>query len=110
MKNIDPHHRSRAHFKPQFKCNVLLNNLCKCFSSQILEARTKGVVATNKMIRAKLIIRIQRKKDGMQGCATMYCPGIVRKLEKAKQLSYSYHTMWSGGVSIKFLAMMVSSW
>lgn len=75
---------------------MLLNNLCECFNSIILEARTKGIIAMNELIRTKLMIRIQRKREAMQGCPTIHSPRIARKLEKPKQLSYFYHTTWSG--------------
>lgn len=46
-KKIEPHHWSKTHFQTQFKCNILLNNLCECFNSHILEARIKGIVTMN---------------------------------------------------------------
>ena len=57
MKNIDPHHWNRAHFKTIFKCDILLNNLCEYFNNHILEARIKGIVTMNEMIKTRLMIR-----------------------------------------------------
>ena len=64
MKKIDPHHWCRAYFQSQFKCDVLLNNLCERFN-QILGARAKGIITMNKMTSTKLIIRIRKNRDAM---------------------------------------------
>ncbi|XP_039120854.1 uncharacterized protein LOC120257450 [Dioscorea cayenensis subsp. rotundata] len=37
MKKIEPKHWSRLHFHTQFKCDILLNNMCEVFNSQILK-------------------------------------------------------------------------
>lgn len=60
-KKIDPHHWCRAHFQTRYKCDILLNNLCECFNSQILEARVKGIVTMTEVIRTKLMVRVQKK-------------------------------------------------
>lgn len=66
---------------------MLLNKLCECFNSQILEARTKGILTLNKIIRTKLMIRIQRRGNAMQICTTLYSPKILKQLEsKANEL------------------------
>ncbi|XP_028084998.1 uncharacterized protein LOC114286118 [Camellia sinensis] len=39
-----PIHWSRSHFNTFPKCDLLLNNLCECFNSSILEARSKLVI------------------------------------------------------------------
>lgn len=80
LKKIDPHHWSRSHFKSQFKCDMLLNNLCECFNSIILEARTKGIITLNEAIRRMLMTRIQKRRDVMSKCETMHCPKIIKKL------------------------------
>ena len=79
MKNIDPHHWNRAHFKTIFKCDILLNNLCECYNNHILEAKTKGIVTMNEMIKTRLMIRIQKRRDAMKKCTTTHCPRILKK-------------------------------
>ncbi|XP_028070295.1 uncharacterized protein LOC114272787 [Camellia sinensis] len=46
-----PIHWSRSHFSTFPKCDLLLNNLCECFNSSILEARSKPVVTMLEKIR-----------------------------------------------------------
>ncbi|XP_039145672.1 uncharacterized protein LOC120282907 [Dioscorea cayenensis subsp. rotundata] len=97
IQKIEPKHWTRSHFQSQFKCDILLNNLCEVFNSQILEARTKGIITMNEMIRTQLMKRIQKRRDEMKKVTTTHCPRILKKLERSKQLSWFYTTTWSGG-------------
>ena len=97
MKNIDPHHWNMAHFKTIFKCDILLNNLFECFNNHVLEARTKGIVTMNEMIRTKLMIRIQKRRDAMKKCTITHYLSILKNLQKFKYSSWLYNTTWSGG-------------
>lgn len=97
LKNIPPNHWTRSHFLTNIRCDMLLNNLCESFNSLILDARTKGLITMCEMIRTKLMKRIHTKRDAMRKCQTVYCPKILKKLEKNKQLSWFYKTDWSGG-------------
>lgn len=55
LKKIDPYCWTMSHFRTQFKCDMLLNIQCEYI---ILEARTKGIVTMNEIIRTMLIIKI----------------------------------------------------
>lgn len=103
LKKIDPKHWSRAHFHEKFKCDMLLNNLCECFNGQILEARIKGIVTLNEMIRTQLMSRIQKRRDAAKNWKSTHCPRILKKLEKYKQMSSFYTTTWSGGAKYQVL-------
>ncbi|XP_039135496.1 uncharacterized protein LOC120272686 [Dioscorea cayenensis subsp. rotundata] len=76
---------------------MLLNNMCECFNDTILEARTKGIISMNEMIRTQFMARIQKRRDVMRQCKTEQCPNILKKLEKSKQLTWSCKTTWNGG-------------
>lgn len=39
----------------------------------------------------------------MKRCTTSHCPKILKKLEKCKQLSWQYNTIWSGGSQYQVL-------
>ena len=71
MSKIEPQHRSRSHFQTQFKCDILLNNLCECFNSHILEGRIKGIITMNEMIRTQLMKRILKRRDAMKKVTTI---------------------------------------
>ena len=97
LAGIDPTHWSRSHFDQKFKCDMLLNNLCECFNAFILDARTKGFITMNEMIRTMLMKRIQKKRAVMLRSKEEFCPKIRKKLERAKQESWYYRADWSGG-------------
>ena len=94
---IDPCHWTRSKFSEKFKCDMLLNNLCECFNSFILDARTKGFITMNEVIRTLLMKRIQKKRMLMMRRKEEFCPKIIKKLEKARQISWYYRSDWSGG-------------
>lgn len=98
---IDPHHWSRAHFKTKFKCDIILNNLSKCFNKQILEVGIKGIATMNEIIRTKSMIRIQKKRDSMKNGTTFHCPRVLKKLEKTSS--------WAGSIILHGLGKLISS-
>ena len=59
---IPPHHWTRSHFQENPKCDMLLNNLCESFNNVILDARSKGIITMNEMIRTKLMKRIKKRE------------------------------------------------
>ncbi|CAL8990159.1 unnamed protein product [Prunus brigantina] len=56
-------HWSRSHFTTGPKCDILLNNLCECFNSAILEARDKPIITMVEKIRTYLMLRVARQKE-----------------------------------------------
>ncbi|XP_050204978.1 uncharacterized protein LOC126655018 [Mercurialis annua] len=97
LHGIKPEHWTRSHFRDLYKCDMLLNNLCESFNNVILEARTKGIITMNEMIRCQLMKRIQKKRDSMLKSNLVYCPKIMKKVEKSRQISWSYSIDWPGG-------------
>nr|XP_027088467.1 uncharacterized protein LOC113709811 [Coffea arabica] len=54
-----PSQWSRAHFSTYSKCDVLLNNICECFNSRILDAREKPIIEMMKLLRLYMMQRMQ---------------------------------------------------
>ena len=79
---------------------MLLNNLCEWFDSVTLEARTKGIIRMNEIIRTRPISEYKIKRDAMATCEVFHCPKILKNLLKVKALSWFYRT-WSGVINIK---------
>lgn len=65
-----------GHTSKQFKCDMILNNLCECFNCQIVEGKTKGIIIMNKMIRKQLIIRIKKIKIKIKIQKEMPCKDV----------------------------------
>ncbi|XP_073157866.1 uncharacterized protein [Henckelia pumila] len=56
-------HWSRSHFTTTPKCDVLLNNMCECFNSLILDAREKPIISMFEAIRNLLMVRFQLNRE-----------------------------------------------
>ncbi|XP_027155244.1 uncharacterized protein LOC113755439 [Coffea eugenioides] len=50
---------SRAFFSTYPKCDILLNNLCECFNSKIVDAREKPIIEIMELLRLYLMQRMQ---------------------------------------------------
>ena len=76
---------------------MLLNNLCETFNSKIVEAREKPLVNILETIRRYLMVRIRNNKDSMAKYEGPICHKIQQKLEKFKEASIDYTSIWSSG-------------
>ena len=76
---------------------MLLNNLCETFNSKIVEAREKPLVNILETIRRYLMVRIHNNKDSMAKYEGPICHKIQQKLEKFKEASIDYTSIWSSG-------------
>jgi hypothetical protein len=54
LEKIDPSGWSRSWFSDYPKCDLLVNNISKCFNSYILKARDKPILTMLEMIRKQL--------------------------------------------------------
>ncbi|KAL0374098.1 UNVERIFIED_CONTAM: hypothetical protein Sradi_3325500 [Sesamum radiatum] len=58
-----PKEWSRSHFSPHPRCDILLNNACECFNSNILEAREKPILTMLEWLMEYLMKRVQQNRD-----------------------------------------------
>ncbi|XP_070677628.1 uncharacterized protein [Malus domestica] len=86
---------SRSHFSIGSKCDILLNNLCECFNSKILEARDKPILIMLQRIHSYLMLRMARKRE--EKWHRRVGPKIVKILEKIAQESGSCIAQNAGG-------------
>ncbi|XP_042386695.1 uncharacterized protein LOC121978412 [Zingiber officinale] len=59
-------HWSKSHFTITPKSDALLNNMCKCLNSFILEAREKPIILMFEVIRNLLIVRFQLHREKVE--------------------------------------------
>ncbi|CAL2231773.1 unnamed protein product [Prunus armeniaca] len=52
----DPRHWSRAYFKSDSKCDMLMNNLCEAFNRSIMDARDKPILTMLERIRLYIML------------------------------------------------------
>lgn len=53
-------HWSRSRFNTLCKSDILLNNLCECFSANILDARDKPIITMLEKVQINLLERIHK--------------------------------------------------
>ena len=63
---------------------MLLNKLCECFNSQILQAEPKGIVTMNEEIMTNLMIRTKKEKKRCH--AKMYNSALSMDSLKVKEV------------------------
>ncbi|KAG8374214.1 hypothetical protein BUALT_Bualt11G0107800 [Buddleja alternifolia] len=77
-----PNQWSRSHFSPFPKCDILLNNMCECFNSFILDAREKPIIPMLETIRTLLMTRLQLNREKAEKWDSAICPKIRTLLIK----------------------------
>ncbi|KAG8390948.1 hypothetical protein BUALT_Bualt01G0136600 [Buddleja alternifolia] len=79
---------SRSHFNEYPKCDMLLNNVCETFNSNILDARDKSILTMFEWIREYLMKRLQENRDRINGDhlrgETMYIPPLPPNFGRAR--------------------------
>ncbi|KAG6491634.1 hypothetical protein ZIOFF_046569 [Zingiber officinale] len=75
-------HWSKAFFSTIPKCDILLNNMCECFNSLILDAREKSIIEMFEAIRNLLMRRFQLNREKAEKWNTRNYPRIRAILAK----------------------------
>lgn len=82
-----PHQWTRSHFNPYPKCDILLNNMCECFNSFILDARERPIIPLLETIRNLLMTRLVLNREKAEKWESAICPKIrnvlVRNMKDA---------------------------
>ena len=97
LRSKSPLQWARHAFPYYPKCDMLLNNLCETFNLKIVEAREKPLVNILETIRRYLMVRIRNNKDSMAKYEGPICHKIQQKLEKFKEATIDYTSIWSSG-------------
>ncbi|KAK4407879.1 hypothetical protein Sango_0368900 [Sesamum angolense] len=84
LSDKPPAHWSRSHFNCFPKCDMLLNNICETFNSNILEAREKPIMTILEWIREWIMIRLSELRDRARKKwqDKKICPKIRKVVEK----------------------------
>ncbi|XP_039162931.1 uncharacterized protein LOC120290646 [Eucalyptus grandis] len=87
---------SKSYFRTNSKCDISLNNWCESFNKSIIDARDKPIITMLETIRAQLMERIHKQRDGMTKYTGVICPNIQKILDLQKQFSISWIPTWNG--------------
>ncbi|XP_049361082.1 uncharacterized protein LOC125825838 [Solanum verrucosum] len=91
---------TRALFKTNIRCDMLLNNLCESFNKYILDARDKPIITMLEMIKNKLMKRLHSKRIWIEKYQDKICPKIVKKLNKISNEAVMFKPDYSGGPKV----------
>lgn len=83
LMDKNPSRFCKAFLTPVQCSDAILNNVCECFNSYILEARSKHVVDMLEEMRTTLMERLYRKSVEMEiaGSSSTVCPKVRKKIE-----------------------------
>lgn len=86
-----PNEWSRAYFKTDVKCDMLLNNNCESFNSKILDERALPIVSMFEGLRLYLMKRMQENRDRARRLwrDKIICPRIFKKGREKGSKGYS---------------------
>ncbi|GJV65474.1 hypothetical protein Tco_1476302 [Tanacetum coccineum] len=90
LNQIPPQHWSKSHFSPRPHSDVLLNNMCECFNSKILDGRDMPIIAAIDYIREYLMKRIVNVIRVIEKCDGPLTPTATRLLETVKKEASDY--------------------
>lgn len=96
-ENTSAKHWSRAYFRENIKCDMLLNNHSESFNRQILSARTKPILGMLEKIKVYLMLRLQSRRSSIDRHQGSICPRIMRIVEKLKEQSAFCFPSYAGG-------------
>ncbi|KAL8525602.1 hypothetical protein ACS0TY_015011 [Phlomoides rotata] len=83
FQNKPPNQWSKAYFSEKAKCDMLLNNVCESFNSNILAARNKAIITMLEWIREYFVMRLVKNRDKAEAnWKGKLCPRIAKILER----------------------------
>ncbi|XP_060182953.1 uncharacterized protein LOC132612894 [Lycium barbarum] len=103
---------SKSHFSSGAKCDVLLNNMCECFNSIILDARDKPIITLLEKLRYLLMARFQANRDkAKRWNSSDICPRIKDILHKNESAAAAFIPIKSNQWNYEILgASIADNW
>ncbi|KAG5589538.1 hypothetical protein H5410_040052 [Solanum commersonii] len=91
LRDKSPSEWSKSHFSEDVKCDTLVNNICECFNSMILDARDKPIITLLEKIWYMLMARMQANKyKSAKWSSDDICPKIKNLLCKSQVAAAEY--------------------
>nr|GFB89210.1 hypothetical protein [Tanacetum cinerariifolium] len=100
LNQILPQHWSKSHFSSRPHSDVLLNNMCECFNSKILDGRDMPIIPAIDYIREYLMKRTVNVIRVIEKCDGPLTPTATRLLETVKKEASDYSVEWNGGYEV----------
>ncbi|KAJ9555992.1 hypothetical protein OSB04_010606 [Centaurea solstitialis] len=99
LKQIPPHHWSRAHFTGRSHTDCLLNNFYEVFNKQLTEGRDKPILTALEYIRQYVMKRIGNVNKAIQKADGPLTPSATKVLNSIKEEAMKYDVIWNGDSS-----------
>ncbi|MFS7931778.1 putative transcription factor interactor and regulator CCHC(Zn) family [Helianthus anomalus] len=96
LRQIPPQHWTRSHFSGRAKSDVLLNNLCEVFNSQLVGGRDKPIITCLEYIREYLMKRIVLVHKVIAKCDGPLTPKATELFETIKSEASQCSVIYSG--------------
>lgn len=92
-----PHNWSKAFFKTEAKCDLILNNLCESFNAAILKARDQPILTLLERLRMYVMLLFARRREQAQKWKYQLGPRIRGIIDKRKKDCCMCRAFWCGG-------------
>ncbi|XP_061998881.1 uncharacterized protein LOC133716173 [Rosa rugosa] len=98
LKQLDknPAQWSRAYFKYESRCDLLLNNLCESFNAAIMPARDKPILTMLEKIRMDMMVRQSNRRVACERWKDLVGPRIKKIIDKIGQRATKYRAHRAG--------------
>lgn len=112
LEDKNPVEWSRSHFRTFPKCDMLLNNLCESFNSEILDAREGSIVVMMKALKHFVMQRMQENRDrGRKKRSKFGFYPKIRKMMKVNIDKATYYVSYkSNYVSFEVIGPYGDKW
>ncbi|XP_040367515.1 uncharacterized protein LOC121050708 [Rosa chinensis] len=96
FQDKNPAKWSRAYFKDESRCDLLLNNLCESFNAAILLARDKPILTMLEKIRMDMMVRQSNRRVACERWKDLVGPRIKKIIDKIGQRATEYRAHRAG--------------
>lgn len=96
FQDKNPAQWSRAYFREDSRCDILLNNLCESYNASLVLARDKPIVTMLEKIRMDMMVRMANRRVACEKWKDIVGPRIKKIIDKIGQRASCYKAHRSG--------------
>ncbi|XP_062013910.1 uncharacterized protein LOC133730285 [Rosa rugosa] len=96
FQDKNPAQWSRAYFRDETRCDILLNNLCESFNAAIVLVRDKPILTMLENIRMDMMVRQSNRRVACERWKDLVGPRIKKIIDKIGQRAIEYRAHRTG--------------
>lgn len=81
----NPSQWARSHFRAEFKCDILLNDLSEAFNRSILNARDKPVLTMLERVKMYIMLLMASRREFIEKCHDQLGPRVTKVSEENRR-------------------------